>query len=565
MGDDGGGRYPLSSLFMLKLATLIENPGEPEVQTRYQDPAELKALGYTGLVIYESTALSGIRNLDSITSDEMRRWVNARAEHIGRTINDAKAAGLEVYLSYDALVLPLHEVDRNVSGLTCKGRPGVLCPASEQAQEICAQALESLLVRWPQVDGIVFRFGDTDAQRLPYLVGNDIYTPHCPRCSRFGRADRALAFIKKMHEVVVTGANKRLIVRAWNVRPNGMHDAPELAERIAEGLPGEADDDRLILSFKFTQTDFWRYQRWNPSSLVCAGRPIMYELQCQREFEGKGGVPNWQAPLWRDGCPEVSDKEGEVHGLAEAAGRVNLAGLWAWVRGGGWGGPFVKNEQWIDANVFAVPRLADNPGADTHGLAEQWARDRLGADAKSAKLIVELLEDSPDFIRQAFYLEPFAQGRPTPWHPNADWIQDDLLDVQAVWRIIQKMNDAQLDALIREKESAAEAISQHRAALQRLVGDRRHRDLQPMVNSLLYAESFIEVLRDLVVGLATYRRYQRHGDSALTAVVKQRLFSAQDNWNHHNQRYASLPGAATAFRESHFWNLTQDILAKADA
>ncbi|MEZ6191595.1 MAG: hypothetical protein R3C45_09935 [Phycisphaerales bacterium] len=549
---------------MLKLATLIENPGEPEVQTRYQDPAELKALGYNGLVIYESTALSGVKNLDSITSDELRRWVGARADHISQTIHHAQAAGLSVYLSYDALVLPTHEVDRNVTGLCCKGKPTTLCPASDQALELSVAALDAMLHRWPSIDGIVFRFGDTDAQRLPHLVGNDIYSPHCPRCSQFGRAERALAFIQRMHRLVVEGHNKRLIVRAWNVRPNGMHDVPELAGRIAADLPGDPKDDRLVLSFKFTQTDFWRYQRWNPSSLVCGDRPIIYELQCQREFEGKGGVPNWQAPLWRDGCPEMSQLDGEVHGLAEAAGRVNLVGLWAWVRGGGWGGPFVKNEQWIDANVYAVPHLADDPKADTHKLAEQWARDRLGLDDDSAGHLVRLMEDSPAFIRQAFYIGPFAAGRANPWHPNADWVQDDLLDTYAAWRIIQKLNDTQLDELIQEKEAAAEAIGRHRAALQQAAGDRRHRELQPLVNSLLYAESFFEALRDLVSGLVSYRRYQKSGEGALADVVRQKLFAAQDHWNHHTQRFGSLPGAATAFRENNFWDVTQDILGKID-
>ncbi len=549
---------------MLKLATLIENPGEPEVDTRYQDPAELKALGYNGLVIYESTALSGLRNLDLISSDEVRRWVNAHSEHIAQTIHRAQSAGLAVYLFYDALVLPVHIVERNVTGLCCKGRPQTLCPASEQAQELSAAAVETMLNRWPQVDGIVFRFGDTDAQRLPHLIGNDIYTPHCSRCSRFGRADRAIEFIKQIHRVVVEQANKRLIVRAWNVRPNGMHDAPELAGRIAAGLPGDPEDDRLVLSFKFTQTDFWRYQRWNPSSLVCGKRPIIYELQCQREFEGKGGIPNWQAPLWRNGYPEVAHEEGEVHGLAEAVDRVNFAGLWAWVRGGGWGGPFVKNEQWIDANVYAVPLLADDPRADTHKLAQQWAQDRLGADAKYAQSLVDLLEDSPEFIRQAFYIGPFAKSRPSPWHPNADWIQDDLLDAQAAWRIIQKLSDAQLDELIQEKEAAAEVISRHRAALHQAVGDRRPHDLTPMVNTMLYGESLFEALRDLLVGLANYRRFQRNSDAALAGVVKQKLFSAQDHWNHHAQRFGSLPGAATAFRENNFWDLTQNILAKLE-
>jgi hypothetical protein len=549
---------------MLKLATLIENPGEPEVQSRYQDPAQLKALGYNGLVIYESTALSGVQNTEAIGSDELRRWVNARADHIGRTISGAHDAGLAVYLSYDVLVLPAHAVQRNVNGLCCKGRPQTLCPASERALELSAAALESLFNRWPQVQGVVLRFGDTDAQRLPHLVGNDLYSPHCPRCSQFGRADRVSDFIKRFHRLVVDRFDKRLIVRAWNVRPGGMHDVPDLARRITENLPGEPKDDRLVLSFKFTQTDFWRYQRWNPSSLVCGGRPILYELQCQREFEGKGGIPNWQAPLWRDGCPEVADHEGEVHGLAEAADRVNLAGLWAWVRGGGWGGPFVKNEQWIDANVFAVPLLADDPRADPRALAERWVRDRLGVDDDAVAHVVGLLEDSPDFIRQAFYIGPFASGRANPWHPNADWVQDDLLDTRSAWRIIQNLGDTQLDELIHEKETATQTVARHRAALQQVVSDRRHRELEPMVNTLLYTESLFEALRDLVAGLVAYRRFQKTRDAALAGVVRQKLFSAQDHWNHHAQRFGSLPGTATAFREENFWDVTQDIVTKVD-
>ena len=83
-----------------------------------------------------------------------------------------------------------------------------------------------------------------------------------------------------------------------------MHDNPDLCRRVIQRLP---DDDRLIYSFKFTHTDFWRYQRWNPSSLVCGNRPVIFELQCQREFEGKGAVPDYQPPLWSAGMKEFPD------------------------------------------------------------------------------------------------------------------------------------------------------------------------------------------------------------------------------------------------------------------
>ncbi len=365
---------------MLKLATLIENPGEPAIETRYRDPRELKALGYNALAIYETTALAGVESAEIIADGEMRRWLQGHIDHVGRTIEQAAAAGLAVYLFYDVPALPTDAVSRNARALTCRNaRNQTLCPASEQALDLSVEGLRAALQRWPTVAGAVLRFGETDASRLPHLVGNDIYSPHCPRCSQLGRAERILRVVKRFHHLVVETLDKRLIVRAWNVRPNGLHDSAELAHRVVSELPGQENDDRLMLSFKFTHTDFWRYQKWNPPSLACGQRPILYELQCQREFEGKGGFPNWQAPLWRDGYPETREQT-EATGLAQVRNLVNLAGLWAWVRGGGWGGPFVKNETWIDANVFAVPRLADDPTSDTSELARQWMRNAPGSN-----------------------------------------------------------------------------------------------------------------------------------------------------------------------------------------
>ncbi|MEX0653584.1 MAG: hypothetical protein WDZ31_06405 [Phycisphaeraceae bacterium] len=544
---------------MLKLATILDNPGEPPVQTRYRDPHELKRLGYTGVVIYESTALSGVESADVVTSGELRRWTLNQFDHIARTIDAVHQAGLAVYLFYDVLVLPADLVQRNVTALTCKNRPATLCPASEQALDLSAQALRATLQRWPDVEGVVLRFGDTDARRLPHLMGNDIYAPHCPRCSQLGRADRVVNVVSRFHELVVKQMGKQLIARAWNVRPQGLHDSLELAQRVVDRLPA-AEGDRFLLSFKCTQTDFWRYQKWNPASLAMGDRPIVYELQCQREFEGKGGIPNWQPPLWRDGYPETRDAT-EAAGLHGTADKVNLAGIWAWVRGGGWGGPFVKNETWIDANVFAAPRLADDPGLDVTELGQAWITQRLGIeDAALSRQILAILEHSPEIIRQAFYLGPYAKAKSDPWHPSADWIQDDMLDAQAAWRIVQRLNDAQLDELVQEKQRAVEQLSADRAGLQRLVSDRNHATLEPLVNTLVYAESFFETLRDLLAGLVAYRRYQKTRSAAQATIARQKLLAAQSHWNHHTQRHGAMPGVATAFREAHFWEITQQAL-----
>ncbi len=546
---------------MLKLATILDNPGEPFAGSRYRDPLQLRALGYNAVVLYETTGLSGVDSPDSISSGEMRRWVAQQFEIIRQRIEQAVRAKLDVYIAYDALSLARDVVDRNVGTLTCTKRPSTICPASEAALERSGQALESLLQQFPSVSGVVLRFGDNDASRLPYLVGNDIYSPHCARCSQLGRADRITLVLHHFHKLVVQKRGQRLIARAWNVRPNGLHDSVELCRRVQTQLPGEETDDRFVLSFKFTQTDFWRYQNWNPASLACGKRPIIYELQCQREFEGKGGIPNWQVPLWRDGYPEAGD--GAAAGLAQIAGRINFAGLWAWVRGGGWGGPFVSNESWIDANVFSVPLLAENPSIAPLDLAQRWIGERLGVVSEPiAAAIQQTLVDSPEVIRQGFYIGPFARTKADPWHPNADWIQDDLVDARAAWRIIQRLPENTLEEVVAEKQSAVERLYSDRAALSQHLTDRTRSILEPLINTMSYGESLFEALRDLLAGLAAYRRYLKSQDRDAAELCRQRLFSAQSHWSSHSQRHGSLPGAATAFREAHFWELTQQILGE---
>jgi len=549
---------------MLKLAALIQNPGEPALESRYRDPAVLRDLGYTGLIVHETTGLSGIESPDAIVDGEVRRWVNKQFEQLEAVVDQNLSAGLSVYLAYDVLSLARSVVEAQVGAVTCKGRPQTLCPASEVAMEHSMRALGALLRRYPSVSGIVLRFGDNDAGRLLHLVGNDVYSPHCPRCSALGRADRIAQLIQRCYDLVVQRFDKRLIVRAWNVKPNGMHDALDLCRRVAERLPGAEtpEDDRLILSFKYTQTDFWRYQPWNACSLVFGTRPIVYELECQREYEGKGGIPNWQAPIWQQGAPEITDPEQRL-GLAEVAERVNLAGLCAWVRGGGWGGPFIRNESWIDANAYAVPRLADEPGLDLDQLAQEWATQRLNlSDPEQAVAIAEVLTRSAEIARKAFYLEPFARSRSSPWHPNADWIQDDLVDALAAWRIVQRMPDSALDPVLREKQEAVDAVGQCRSQMQRLIDDDNRKRLEPLIHSMLYAESLFEAIRDLLAGLVAYKRYQKTGSQPNAELCRQRLLAAQSHWNHHTQRHGSLSGAATPFRESHFWELTQRLLTE---
>ena len=103
---------------MLKLATLIENPGEPGVESQYHDPQTLKALGYNAQVLYGTTALSGIESADVIDDPELRRWVQQTDDRLGHEAAAAVDAGLDIYLFYDVLALPKSVVARGGRRLT---------------------------------------------------------------------------------------------------------------------------------------------------------------------------------------------------------------------------------------------------------------------------------------------------------------------------------------------------------------------------------------------------------------------------------------------------------------
>ncbi len=540
---------------LLKLATLLENPAEPPTGSRYLDPTVLADYGYNGVVLYATTALSGVASAEVIQDGELRRWVSQLLESTALRIETCRRAGLAVYLSYDVIVLPYDVVTQHQRDVTVRGRHDLLDPSSDKAIDLSVGALESLLNQLPAVDGVVLRMGDTDARRMPHLIGNDVYraTPE------HQTVDVVSHIIDRFHQPVVDQRGLRLIVRAWNVRPGGIHDRVELAQAMAQRLPGEVDDDRLVMCFKFTQRDFRRYEVWNPSSLVFGQRPILYEVQCQREFEGKGGIPNWQVPLWKQGPTEV---DGPPMGLQDACESVRFAGVLAWVRGGGWGGPFVGCEDWIDANVWTLPRLVDAPASTAESLAKAWIDERFNARRPTVAVLTDILMQSAELARLAFYIGPTQTEPGEVSSATAEWIQDDLLDVQVLWRLLSRMPDAGLDAAVREKAQAAEQISALRARLQQNTDGRHQSALEVLSHTLLYTESLYEALRDLVTGLVHYRRWQRTHTATLASRVRQSLLASQSHWMHHTQRYGSLSGTATPFRERGFWEMTENVLTK---
>ena len=333
-----------------------------------------------------------------------------------------------------------------------------------------------------------------------------------------------------------------------------MHDDPAVYRTIADRLP---ESDRLCLSFKFTRGDFRAGQAFN-ACVLADNRPKWIEFQCEREFEGKGAFPNFQAPLWQEFLQQVGA------GTDATSLPPNLS-LWGWSRGGGWGGPYVQREEWLDANVYALARLHENRGVEVQEIATDWAEMTFSIAQSSppAPAIAELLRISPTAIRKLVYCSALKDESIAPW------LRDDLLDVDAVWAsAFRCMELGRAEEACQEKAEALRLADRIRQlwelASPELPNKSQARDL---TGSLLCFDSFSGAVAHLFSGLVRFAQWTRGGsaDAGLAKQAAEHLEHARDAWQNHTQRHALLPGAPSMFNENTFWERTNECLESLQA
>ena len=336
------------------------NPGEEPFVTRYNDPTVLRDLGCTGKVfeLFEAAQFG----VDwSATDPEVfpvgskeRAWVDAKAEELTRFYDATKAAGLQVFCHTDMVILPKRLVQ--LRGLK---HPGDLSdPATVQAVR---DLLAGIFARFPQVDGLVIRIGETYLQGAPYHMGA-IDNKTDPQRT-------IIPLMNLLRDEVCVKRGKQVIFRSWY-----SFDV-DLAKYRAVS-DGVEPHPNLVIVVKHCEGDF---HRGNPFSKVLGqGRHRqLVEIQCQREYEGKGAYPNYVM-------------NGVIEGFEEHVGQpgASLTALWknpltagvsTWSRGGGWRGPYLTNEFWCSVNMAVLAQWLRAPGQGEAAAFRTYAAS-LGLD-----------------------------------------------------------------------------------------------------------------------------------------------------------------------------------------
>ncbi|MDP4275640.1 MAG: hypothetical protein Q8907_15315 [Bacteroidota bacterium] len=372
------------SSFPLILDMVHNNPGEAPWKTQFNDPEVLKKMGYNGKVfsLFESAQLAV--NWDEVDPDILpkgspdRLWVDALAVHMDSVYTSAKKAGLMVFCHSDLLLFPKRLVQKYGMEQTFGD------PNDPKTQKYLRLLLEQMFKRFPQLDGIVVRIGETYLQDAPYHVG---------KINDKGNPDKTIIpLLQILRDEVCVKLNKKLIFRTWLSFDTDIQKYMKVNDAI-EPHPN------LTIAVKHCEGDF---QRGNPFSKVLGiGRhKQILEVQCAREYEGKGAYPNYIGHGVIDGFEEHAAlrKNGKPASLNDIRAKSNLmSGMWTWTRGGGWEGPYITNELWCDLNAWVMAQWANHPGESEASIFHRYSTDVLhlkGADVKRFRKLCLLSADA---------------------------------------------------------------------------------------------------------------------------------------------------------------------------
>jgi len=340
------------------------NPGEPHYATQFADPDFEKNMGYTGKVffLFESAHLAvnwDVYDPNILPAGSPARvWTDAKRAEINRKYDAAKAAGLQVYCMSDLILFPKHLVE--LQGMA-KTMGNVTDPKTELWLR---RELNLMFSQFPQLDGLVVRIGETYLYDAPFHVGKINQPTNSKRT--------IIPLMNLLRDEVCVKLGKKVIFRTW-----GSFDE-NLGNFLAVSAAVEPHTN-LIWSIKHVEGDFHRGNAF--SKILGQGRhPFIVEVQCAREYEGKGAYPNYIDNGVIEGFEEHLARMDthQIRSLRDLYQRSPLfCGIWTWSRGGGWEGPYLKNELWPDLNAWVMVHWAQDPQQPEKSVFERYALERL--------------------------------------------------------------------------------------------------------------------------------------------------------------------------------------------
>ena len=397
-----------------------DNPGEGATTSAFNNPEYLAEMGYNGLVgmWYTNCAIT----YDNFEKDivapgtEERRWIENRAAFIDKKVEACDKAGIDVYAFTDIFVAPksiwakygkkmgLKETNLHGYGGAEENvrKPNI---QSEIIQQLVKAQIDGIFSRFPSMDGLVMRFGETYLHDTPFHMGGKPV-----RQGEEGILDH-VTLLNILREEICVKRHKKLFYRTWDF--GWFHTDPDVYLSITNQIEPH---ENLFFSIKHTKGDFLRTFSFNPTLGIGKHQQIV-EVQCQREYEGKGSHPNYVAEAVLKGFEEY-ENTASPKCLNDLKLNPNFKGVWTWSRGGGWKGPYITNELWCQQNAFVLSQWAKNTALSEKEIFGKYCQ-QLGLSKKDALTFRELSLLSN---RGVFYGRSSKLTKINPW-----WIRDQFM------------------------------------------------------------------------------------------------------------------------------------------
>jgi hypothetical protein len=432
-----------SRRFSFILDQVQHNPGEAMTKTKYMDPAILAEIGHNGQVITDYRFIHCLITYEDFDprifprGSKGRKWVDEHAAKMDGYIAAAKKAGIRIFYQIDVLVFPKKLIELYKEEI-CDQKRGHIVFDRPKTQEIYRYVIDAVFKRFPGLDGFVVRTGETYTKNIPYHTGNGPI-----------RGDKKAVHIKLLQmfrEELCVKRKKHVIYRTWDFRYLHNHVRNYLAVTNAiEPHP------LLIFSTKHQAGDFHRMSVFNPT--IGPGKhPRIVEVQCQLEAYGKAAHPYYNGQGVIDGWEEYKQTMGDKKpkGLKDLLDNPLFVGVWTWSRGGGWRGPYIKNEFWTDLNTYVIANWARNPKRSEEDVFNEFARKKAGIkDPEHLKRFRKLALLSAAGV---------LRGHTSMIHPvNPWWARDHKIIFNNLSKDFQKIIEKGLveDVLKEKDESVA--------------------------------------------------------------------------------------------------------------
>ncbi len=415
------------------------NPGEGRFESAFLNPQHLKAYGYNGQVFKHINCVATFQATGADlfpNGSAARRWLDGFLPGIETEIRAAKSAGLAVFYHLDLFVLPRALVELYRDEI-CDPVTGCISLERPRTLELHRVLFDELCARFPDVDGYIVRVGETYLFDTPFHTGNSPipkvgsgWTPtygyeEVLRGSAArvvwtqAQADAYVRLLRFLREELCVKHGKHVIFRTWDIFPDKLHAVPEHYLEVTDRVEPHP---QLLFSIKHTALDFWRRVKVN--ECLARGRHAqVVEVQCAREYEGKGAYPNYVM----EGIFKGFEENAERVGLKDILKHPLIRGVYGWSRGGGWYGPYLKHEFWCDLQAYVLGRVAADPARTEAAVFHEYCLERMQLSPKDAAKFREFCRLSARAVLKGRYCEAFDLTLHEALLPTALWMRDDRL------------------------------------------------------------------------------------------------------------------------------------------